>query len=321
MPFNSVITRSDAAALIPENVSNEILQGVYKTSTVLRYGRKLANMPRNQTRMPVLSAMASAYFVNGDTGLKQTTSMEWANKYIDAEEIAAIVPISEAVLADADYDIWSEVKPALMEAFGLVIDQAVFYGTNIPASWTVNLNGQAGLVAGASAAGNLISLANYADLYEAILGETAADVAGVFGKVEASGYRVTGSVSPVTMMRKLRNVRDADGNPIFKSSMQESTQYMLDGSPIDFPLNGAVSDTYKLISGQWDKLVHSMRQDMTFKILDQAVIQDQAGNIVYNLAQQDMVALRAVMRIGVALPKPVTRMDSGAGYPFSILTA
>jgi HK97 family phage major capsid protein len=319
MPYNSVISRNDASALIPENVSSEILGSVYSSSMTLKYGRKLANMPTNQTRMPVLSALASAYFVNGDTGLKQTTKMEWANKYIDAEEIAAIVPISEAVLSDAKYDIWGEVKNALIEEFGRVLDAAVFYGTNIPASWTTNLGG-AGLVAGATAAGNLISLASYQDLYEAILGETDAEASGLFGKVESKGYRVSASVAPISFMRKLRNVRDADGKPIFKNSMQEATQYLLDGSPIDFPENGVVDETYKLMSGQWNKLVYSARQDMTFKILDQAVIQDGTGAIVYNLAQQDMVALRAVMRIGVALPKPVTRLDSGTGFPFAVLT-
>ena len=57
-----------------------------------------------------------------------------------------IVPIPEAVLDDSAFDIWGEVQPALVEAFGIAIDQAVLYGTNIPASWTTNL-GAAGLVA------------------------------------------------------------------------------------------------------------------------------------------------------------------------------
>ena len=75
MPYSNVISRTDAAALIPEEVSREIVQGVLEESVVLRLGRKLANMARAQTRMPVLSLFPTGYFVNGDTGLKKTTEI------------------------------------------------------------------------------------------------------------------------------------------------------------------------------------------------------------------------------------------------------
>ena len=83
------------------------------------------------------------------------------------------------------------------------------------------------------------------------------------------------------------------------------------------------SDLSLLISGQWDKLVYAMRQDITYKVLDQAVIQDGSGSIVYNLAQQDMVALRAVLRLGFALPNPPTMMNEtdATRFPFAVLTA
>ena len=93
MPFNSVISRSDAAALIPEEVSDAILNDVAASNPLLSMARRLPNMNRAQQRMPVMSALATAYFVNGDTGLKQTSEVNWANKYIDAEELAVIVPI------------------------------------------------------------------------------------------------------------------------------------------------------------------------------------------------------------------------------------
>ena len=320
MPYNNVISRTDAAALIPEEVTSELLTNVTEQSAVMRLGRRLQDMSRAQKRMPVMSTLATAYFVSGDTGLKQTSEVNWANKYIDAEELAVIVPIPEAVLDDADYDVWGEVRPSIEEALGLAIDGAVLYGTNIPASWTTNM-GAAGLVAGMTAASHVISEAAYTDMYEAILGETGAGVAGLFGLVEQDGYMVTASIAHTTTKGKLRNVRDANGYPIFKPSMQGPTSYELDGAPCDFPMHGGISSTYRLISGMWRHLVYSMRKDVTYKILDQAVIQDAAGNIIYNLAQQDMVALRAVMRLGFALPHPLTRMDSGTGFPFSALTA
>jgi HK97 family phage major capsid protein len=323
MPFNSLISRTDAAALIPEEVSSELLTNVAGVNPLMQLSRRLQDMGRAQKRMPVMSALATAYFVSGDTGLKQTSEVSWANKYIDAEELAVIIPIPESVLDDTDYDIWAEIRPELEKAFSLAITGAVLYGTNIPATWTTNL-GAAGLVAGAIAASQLISAAAYTDLYEAILGEKADGTDGLFMTVEADGYSVTGSVAHISMKGKLRNARDADGNPIFRSGMTGPTAYSLDGSPIYFPDDGSIVPASSLlISGQWSQLVYSMRKDVTYKILDQAVIQDGAGNIIYNLAQQDMVALRAVMRLGFALPNPINRMNTNAAtrYPFGVLTA
>jgi HK97 family phage major capsid protein len=323
MPYNSMISRADSAALIPQEISNEIIKAVPEASAVMRLARRLQNMGSSQRRMPVMSALATAYFVSGDTGLKQTSELNWENKYLDAEELAVIVPVPEAVLSDSTFDIWGEVKPALVEALGLAIDQAVLYGTNIPASWSTNL-GAAGLVARCTAASHVVSLAAYTDLYEALLGETAGGVAGSLMLIEADGFMASGHLAHVSMRGKLRNCRSTTGELIFKASMQDATRYELDGAPLWFPLNGAINSAAGLvISGDWSQLVYSMRQDITYKILDQAVIQDAAGNIVYNLAQQDMVALRAVMRLGFALPNPINRMQATAANrcQFSVLTA
>ena len=323
MPFNNLIGRADAAALIPEDAAMDIIKSVPETSAVMRLARRLTNMSSAQRRLPIMNALATAYFVSGDTGLKQTSEVSWANKYIDAEELAVIVPIPEAVLDDNSFDIWSEVRPALIEAFGIAIDQAVLYGTNIPATWTTNL-GAAGLVALATAAGNTVSAAAFADLYEAIMGEAANGTDGLLMTLEADGYVATGHVAHVSMRGKLRNTRSTVGEPLFKANMQDSTRFDLDGSPIYFPTNGAINAASSLlVSGQWDQLVYSIRQDITYKILDQAVIQDAGGNTIYNLAQQDMVALRAVMRLGFALPNPINRMQSVAASraPFAVLTA
>ena len=324
MPYGNIIDRSDASALIPQEVSNEILKNVAERSPLLRLARRLPNMSRAQRRLPVMSALATAYFVSGDNSKKQTSEVNWSNKHIDAEELAVIVPIPEAVLDDAEFDIWGEVRPELENAFDVAIAQAVLYGTNIPASWTTNL-GAAGLKAGAVAASHSISAAAYTDLYEAILGETGAGADGLFMLTEADGFMVTGVLAHMSMKGKLRNVRSAvEKLPIFKPAMQGHGAYELDGTPLEFPMDGSIDAAQSLlIAGQWNQLVYSMRQDITWKILDQAVIQDGAGNIVYNLAQQDMVALRAVMRLGFALPNPINRMNQTAAtrFPFSVLTA
>ena len=122
-----IIDRTGAASLIPEENAREIIQGVVTQSAVLQRGRKLPNMSSKTYKMPVLDMLPIAYFVNGDTGAKKTTKQAWDKKFITAEEIAVIVPIPEAVLDDSDYDIWGEVKPRVIEAFGKVIDGAVLF--------------------------------------------------------------------------------------------------------------------------------------------------------------------------------------------------
>ena len=95
----------------------------------------------------------------------------------------------------------------------------------------------------------------------------------------------------------------------------------LDGAPVEFPRNGAMIPADALMfTGDWTQLVYSIRQDITYKVLTEAVIQDGNGAIVYNLAQQDMVALRAVMRLGWQLPNPINRVNTTAAtrYPFSV---
>ncbi len=308
------ITRSDAEALIPVQETHEIIQGVIEQSAVLQRGKRLANMTSAQTSMPVLDLLPIAYFVNGEGGSakKKVTTMKWGKKKIYAEEIAVIVPIAEAVLDDADYDIWGEVRPRLVEAFGQKIDGAVLFGADKPEKWRDDV------VTTAVKAGSYVKLGS--DLYASILGED-----GVIAKVEESGYFVNGHMADITMRAKLRGLKDTTGQPIFKTDMQSGTSYTLDGSPMNFPRNGAFDRSKALmISGDFSELCYSIRQDITFKIFDQGVIQDpDSGEILYNLMQNDMVALRAVMRLGWEIPNPINAMvpDKTKRCPFSLLTS
>lgn len=308
-----IIDRTGAASLIPEENAREIIQGVVTQSAVLQRGRKLPNMSSKTYKMPVLDMLPIAYFVNGDTGAKKTTKQAWDKKFITAEEIAVIVPIPEAVLDDSDYDIWGEVKPRVIEAFGKVIDDAVLFDLDKPSTW------RDGVVTTATKAGSVVTLATGDDLYDKIMAEE-----GIIAKIEESGYFVNGHMADISMRAKLRGLKDTTGNPIFKSDMQNGTTYSLDGSPMNFPNNGAFDKSKALmISGDFSQLVYAIRQDITFKLFTEGVVQNTDGSIAYNLMQNDMVALRAVMRLGWEIPNPINSMktDKTKRCPFAILKA
>ena len=309
----SLIDRSGAESLISVQEANEIIQGVVTQSAVLQRGRKLANMTARQYKMPVLDMLPIAYFVNGDTGRKQTTKQAWDKKFIVAEEIAVIVPVPEAVLDDSDYDIWGEVRPRIVEAFGKKIDGAVLFGTDKPSSWRNDI------VATATAANAVVTLGSSDNLYDKIMGED-----GSIALVENSGYFVNGQMADISMRAKLRGLKNTNGDPLFKSDMQSNTTYSLDGSPMNFPNNGSFDKSKALmISGDFSQLVYSIRQDITFKLFTEGVVQNTDGSIAYNLMQNDMVALRAVMRLGWEIPNPINSVQENKTKrcPFSVLKA
>ncbi len=309
MPVNATLLQQ-AEALIHEQVVNSIMQDSPKQSVVMQLGRRLTNMTSNQTRVPVLSMLPTAYWVNGETGFKQTTDQAWENVYLNAGELAVIVPIPEAVVEDSSFDIVGEITPRINEAIGAKVDGAIVFGTGRPVEW------QNDLVTLARQAGNNVS---GGITYDTLMGEN-----GLLSKVEQAGYTVNGVMAAMTARGALRGLKDDAGRPIYSSDMQGATRYGLDGAPMYFPENGSFEPGIaQMIAGNWNQLVYSIRQDVTTKILTEGVIQDpETEKIKYNLAQQDMIALRVVFRMGWALPNPATRLNPDrANVPFAYIEA
>jgi HK97 family phage major capsid protein len=288
VPYNNITSRTDAQALIPEEVSNEMLGKATEQSAVLSMFRKIP-VGRTQVRFPILSALPTAYFVTGDTGLKQTTEVNWTNKYLNVEEIAAIMPVPDNVLADVDANVWDEAMPLLTEAFGRVLDAAVFFGTNAPGSWPTNI------ASAATAAGNAVTASS-----TATAGAFFGDIDNAYEKIEADGYEATGFVGATSVKSKLRKSRDSQGRKLDESRVAGNLT-SIDGLPVVYPMRGlfpTATGSPSLFVGDWSQYVVGVRQDISMKILDQAVIQDNTGAIIYNLAQQDMTAVRLTFRVG-----------------------
>ncbi len=288
MAYNNLVSRTDAGALIPEDVSRDMLKRATDESAVLRLFRRVP-VARSQVRFPVLSALPVAYFVNGDTGLKQTSEINWTNKYLNIEEIASIIPVPDNVIADVELDIWDEMMPHLVEAFYRVLDAAVFFGTNAPSSWPTNIS------AAALAAGNTNTVGN-----AATAGGFLGDIDETIATLETDGYDATGYVANRSVRGLLRSARASDGQ-LLDNGRITGNLGELDGVPIVYPMRGlwpSGSGSPILFAGDWQQFVIGVRQDITMKVLDQAVIQDNTGAIMYNLAQQDMTALRVTFRIG-----------------------
>lgn len=301
------INRADALALLKEASVGDIIQEATQASAALSTFRTL-RMGSKQHRMPVLSALPTAAFVGESAtesgGVKPTSEVSWENKFLNAEEIAVIIPIHENVLEDQSFDIWGEVRPLVAEEFGRVLDKAVFYGTNKPAGWT-----DAALIPGAIAAGNEIVAGTGVDLAD--------DFNEAFGQVEDEGFDVNVAYAGRNLRRQLRGLRDADGNPIYLDGVRsDNNTASIFGQELFYVRNGSWDrDATTALVGDREKAIIGIRSDMEVKFLDQATV----GGI--NLAERDMVALRFKFRVGYATAAPKFTREGGQNpYPFSVIT-
>lgn len=295
-----MITKNDVSALIDEQVVSEIFEGAQKESKVLSMFRRLPNMSSDKTKLRVSDALPVAYFVDESTnnGRKNLTKAAWKNVFLTAEEIAVIVPIKENLLNDASVDLWAEIRPQLTSAIAKTIDAAVFRGEGAPTSW-----GE-GIIPEIIAKGKTVT--ETGKLYE--------DINNVMVEVEESGYDVNALLGGVGLKGKFRMMVDNTGQPLNTTEIGSLRREYLDNGSWD-------KETATLIAGDFNQAVYAIRNDVDYKVLTEAVIQDPSdGSILYNLAQEDMVALRVTFRMGYAIPNPVNALDgTETRYPFAAL--
>lgn len=307
--YSQIINRNSSGSdpLVPEPFVAEVIKEMPKSSAVMQLARRVPMSTKTQ-RQPVMSVLPEAYFVNGDTGLKQTTSADWENLTLTAEEIAVIVPIPESYLDDSAIPIWSEVRPYIAEAFGRRLDRTALFNEARPSTW-----GPA-IVNTAIAAGNSVVEGSGEDLAE--------EIAALLQELAEEGVNPNALATAPGFHWRLTRLRSTDGLPIYAppAGDQPSTVY---GMPLPQVANGGWFPTVaSLIAGDWSKAIWGVRQDMTFKVFTEGVISDDSGNVVLNLMQQDSIALRVTARFGWQVANPVNPLQTTAANRsyFGVLT-
>lgn len=302
--YTNIIGRASVSdAMLPPEISKEIIQEAPKSSIVLSRARRVA-LTKKEGKQPVLSTLPSAYWINGDTGLIQTSDADWGDLTITAEDMGLIIPIPLNVLNDTDVPLWEEVKPLMGEAVGLKVDQSALFGEDKPDTWPE------AIVPSAIKAGNKVERGKNADL--------GADVAEL-GKILAEqGYGVNGFASKPGMQWELIGLRNAQGDPIYTQSLSGKPESGLYGFPLNEADNGSWDAAVaELLAADWNKMVVGIRQDISYDLYKEGVISDSNGKIVLNLMQQRCAAMVVTMRVGFQVAVPVTRL--GGKYPAGVI--
>jgi len=295
----AMITKGNAEGLFTEQDYKEIFSDVQHQSQALALLRRLPNMTTNKGKIAVLDLLPVSYWQGSDTAKKQTSNAAWKNKYLEAAELAVIIPIAESTLEDADYDIWAEVKPLIASAIAKKIDEAIFLGVDKPAGFPDGIVDQA--------LSHGFSFARGADtFYNA--------VSKGMGKVEEVGVSVNGILGGPSIKKAFREMVDTTGQLIVGDEISALPRHIVE--------NGAWDGTKAtFVVGDFKQAVYAVRKDITYKLLTEGVVQDPSDNsIIYNLGQQDMVALRVVFRMSWQLPNPVVALqgNSELKLPFAV---
>ena len=318
----------NSSVVLPVEYGREIIRGLIGRSKALELGRRLPDMRGKTYKLNVNANLPVAGWVKNSqttpnaegTEINRKPVSTYAFQGVDivAEELAVIVPISENTLADVEdfgIELASELQEQVIGAFQEAIDSAVFFGVGSP--WS----GFGGLVAGATSASASVSWDGKAgkSFYEAIN--------DAMTLVEQSGYVPTAILGGPSLNSAFRNsITDLGVNITDQGEIGRLARHV--------DLTGGFNEGSAFaIVGDFRYLVYSFREEMAMKLLTESIIQDpNTGTILYNLSQQDMVALRFTMRLGFALPNPVNRVSgvlssdgryvsAGAkAYPFALIT-
>jgi len=293
-----------AGLLIPTELMAEVLRISEKQYGLAR--REMLYLPfsgpGNSRTIPTLGTSVTVKWT-GEKEKKQGTAPSFSVITQTLKKLAAIVPMTEEILEDSAIDIVQLLGQLFAEAVSKEEDIQFFAGTGTP--WTGILNNaNVNLVTQASGDVNQLTADDLLDMIDAT----------PTGALTGAKFYMHRSI--LSIIRKLKG---SDGQYIYQNPGQGLPatiwNYPVETSDA-FPAVGDVTtgDQYILFGNLKQGAVFGDKQQLRVKMLDQATVTDEDGSTVINLAEQDMIALRVVERVGyvVALPKAMTVLEAQA---------
>lgn len=279
--------KDELQGFVPVEQATEIMTNVARGSSILRLS-KVTSMESDTKKIPVMVEGPGAYWVGEGERIK-TSKAGWIYPELKVKKLAVIVPTTKEKLNDTTIAVFEELKEPIGEAFYQAIDAAGFFGTNSP--FTSNI------MKSIEKCGNKIEIDSNG------AGKLDLDVSDAMSKVEEAGYDVNGFFAKVGIKNSLRKLRDANGNQLFADGVNGKEFYSL---PIEFSRNGAWDKTKaEIIGADWDKSLVGIRAELEYEILKEATLQDTlwTDGKPLSLAEQDMIAIKATMRIAYLVIK------------------
>ncbi|MCI8655032.1 MAG: phage major capsid protein [Clostridia bacterium] len=271
--------KDELQGFVPVEQAKDIMKDVARGSSILRLS-KVSNMESDTKKIPVMTEGPGAYWVGEGDRIK-TSKAGWIYPELKAKKLAVIIPVTKEKLNDTTIAVFEELKEPIAEAFYKAIDSAAIFKTNSPFAKSI--------MDCIEESGNKIEIGTNKTLD--------LDVSDAMATVEEDGYDVNGFVGRVGIKNSLRKLRDANGNQLFVDGVDGKEFY---SQPIEFSRNGAWDKSKaELIGADWDKSLVGVRASIEYEVLKEATLEgtEWTDGKPLSLAEQDMIAIKATMRI------------------------
>lgn len=270
--------KDNLKGFVPVEVAPGIMDEIARGSSILQLS-DVKQMKSDTMKFQVWADKPGAYWV-GESERINTSKASWIFPEMVAKKIAVIIPVTREKLNDTTIDVFGELKPQIAEAFYTTIDKACLFGTGSPF--------EKNIFKSATDASNVVTRTGALDI----------DISEAMAKVEAQNLDPNAFAGHYAMKKELRNLRDTNGNQLAVMGMKENSLYDL---PLSFVRNGSFDTTKAdLLCGDWSKSIIGIREGIEFEILKEATLQSvtMGDDKPLSLAENDMIAIKATMRIG-----------------------
>lgn len=274
---DTTFLKDNLSGAVPTEIAAEVIKNVIDQASILKVCKR-ENMTSDKKILPRLTDSGSASWV-GEGEKIETTLPKFEYPQLKACKLAIIVPVTKEKINDTIISVMEEVKQAMADAFATAIDEAMIFGVNSP--FDTNLITAIGTQK-VNATSNLDS-----------------DLSNIMGLVEDNKYNCSNVLMGTSQKKTLRAL--ANDNK-YKGAITLQSAY---DTPIEFVRNW--DNTKSLaITGDFSKAVVGTRENMDYEILREATIESGTGENkeTINLAQRDMIAIKATIRLGFLVVDP-----------------
>jgi hypothetical protein len=279
----------NADQLLPRGVAQDFIGSIEERSIALALGRTM-RMSEATESIPVIAFRPTAKFVTpAYGGRKPVTEVRWTAVEIKAEEVAATIPVPNAWIMDASFDVEGQVERELAGAVAFAIDQAILTGDGAPASFPT---------------GGVEAFATEVSGPDAL----AAVDAGMT-ELETQGVTPDGIAAGPAIGSALRQAYREIGE--LPSVVPQRVLY---GVPVETSLNWQ-ADADAIIGG-WQYLAIGIREDVTFGRSNDGVLLNDAGAVIASAFQDNVTLIKIYARVGCAIGRPLRANSNTPVDPF-----